>query len=429
MQIFGASFFESVSPWVVLYLLGGLLASIPLLIWGYLFYKKDPERKDVIILSFSAGVMSVVPIFLVIGAMGTSPLKFGSFELPGLNVYKMLGDAVSHGGFEKLTAYIAVSILCFFAMYIVVGLVIFLLDLISGEQSIKSFEKILGRSVEAPLLFITLGTLIGGVAFLFDWSLEKVLYMNLLVGAVEEFAKHLVLRFSDENKFKTVADAIEFSIMVALGFSFLENIIYFVDYTWLSCDAGAINSGVCTFNGEIGRYVRNIGSVSTMGIFLGRSIMSTLTHIVASGIFGYFYGLANFAPDELKSYALRPKSLFTKFMAGMHRLLHVKSETLLREEKLLEGAIAAMFFHGMYNFFVDPDTQIYFSKFFPPDSVLLRLSTIGVALIMLICGLTYIFILLSRPQNHIVWSNKRVLEKKKKLEEVEERLTKQLSNK
>lgn len=377
---------------------------VSLLLWGYLFYRQSPERKDLTILSFCAGVLSVVPIFTVLGTFGSSPIKLGDIHIPGLNLYTHIQTIANHGSFDRLLIYILVCIISFFAMYVIVGVIIFLLDVLSGEQSIRSFEKILSRSFEAPFIFVTLGVVMGLLAYAFDWSLNHVLWHSLMIGAVEEFAKHLVVRFADENKFRTINDAIEFSIIVALGFAFLENILYFVDRIWLApCSSMEIKAGECLFNPATGTYTHQVGYLLLPFIF--RSFFSTLAHIISSALFGYYYGLAVFANEEVKEYARRGNSLNFKFLSFLHRGLHLKANTLFREEKIVEGATFAMIFHGLYDFLLDDAV----TKLIGPQLMFVAIS------VLTFTGLMYVFHLFKLPENKVVFSSTSMLAEKTEL--------------
>ena len=385
------------------YLTGGLLSMVSLFIWGYIFLRKEPERKDLVILSFCAGVLSVIPIFIVLGMLGSSEIKIGNFTIPGLNIYTHIGEVAAAGGaWEKLGIYIFTSVLAFFAIYLLIAILIFILDILAGEQTLDSFEKILSRSLEAPLVFLFLGTVIGITAFLFDWSLNAVLMRSLMVGAVEEFAKHLVMRFSDENKFRNINDAIEFAILVALGFAFFENILYFVDKIWLApCTTQDITSGACLLDRQANKYVHDINVLLVP--FLFRSVFSTLTHIISSGMFGYFYGVAYFAADEIKDLAQRPKSMQSRILVFFNHILHFKSATLLREQKILQGAMFAMMYHGIFNFVLDTETNMYAQSH-------LGYTSMFIIVPLTLIGGGYLFYLFKRPENSIIWYKRRVLE-------------------
>lgn len=376
---------------------------VSLFVWGYIFLRKEPERKDLVILSFCAGVLSVIPIFVVLGMMGSSQIRIGNFTIPGLNIYTHISEVAAAGGtWEKLGIYIFTSVLAFFAIYLLIAVLIFILDILSGEQTLDSFEKILSKSLEAPLVFLFLGTVIGVIAFFFDWSLNAVLMRSLMVGAVEEFAKHLVMRFSDENKFRNINDAIEFSILVALGFAFFENILYFVDKIWLApCTSQDIASGACLFDRQANKYVHDINVLLIP--FLFRSVFSTLTHIISSGIFGYFYGVAYFAADEIKELAKQPQGFQAKMLVFFNHLLHLKSATLLREQKLVQGALFAMVYHGFFNFVLDTETNVFAQATFGSSSMFIIVP-------LTLMGGGYLFYLFKRPENSIIWYKRRVLE-------------------
>lgn len=376
---------------------------VSLLIWGYIFLKKEPERKDLVILSFCAGVLSVIPIFVVLGLLGNSQIKIGGLTIPGLNIYTHIENVAAAGAsFEKLGIYVLTSILAFFAIYLLIAVLIFILDILAGEQTLASFEKILSKSLEAPLIFLVLGTIIGLIAFAFDWSLNAVLMRSLMVGAVEEFAKHLVMRFSDENKFRNINDAIEFAILVALGFAFFENILYFVDKIWLApCTSQDIASGACLFDRQANKYVHEINVLLVP--FLFRSVFSTMTHIIASGIFGYFYGVAYFAADEIKELAKQQGGFQARMLVFLNHIFHFKSAFLLREQKLLQGALFAMLYHGIFNFVLDTETNLYIQQLIGRPSMFIIVP-------LTLAGGGYLFYLFKRPENSIIWYKRRVLE-------------------
>ncbi len=175
-----------------------LLACVPALIWGYIFYKKDPVYRPKAKQTFLLGMLAVVPILFY---------KWTWNYFPEINI------------FNYTNAY---------------------------QADIFAFT---------PYLYLPLGSLL---AFTF-------------VGVIEEYMKHLVVKKADQGFFRNIDDAIEFSIIAALGFSFVENILYFY-YIW-------VYQGL------------DILLVS----FVFRSIFSTFAHILFSGIYGYFYGIAYFA--------------------------------------------------------------------------------------------------------------------------------------
>ena len=100
---------------------------------------------------------------------------------------------------------------------------------------------------------------------------NTILGTILFLTIIEEYIKHLVVRFVDDKKIKDIDDAITLSIMVGLALSFTETIIY------------AIIAG-------------------DFGLMFYRAFLSLPVHLVASGIFGYYYGLAHFSKPLLEGF-------------------------------------------------------------------------------------------------------------------------------
>ena len=94
-----------------------------------------------------------------------------------------------------------------------------------------------------------------------------------LVGPIEEVSKYIVLRTTvyASHDFNQVFDGIVYGITVALGFSFVENILYFMDFYTSEPTLPFI-------------------------IFASlRGLLSTLGHVTFTGIMGYFLGVAKFS--------------------------------------------------------------------------------------------------------------------------------------
>ena len=145
----------------------------------------------------------------------------------------------------------------------------------------------------------------------------------VFVGALEEFFKHSIVKIMDDDKIQSVDDAIELSIIAALGFAFIENIMYFLN-------------------------IWNREGIDALFVpFVFRSVFSTFAHILFSGIFGYYYGVAHFAHPFLQAEEKKKKHPIIK---TMHRVLHMKKDTLYHEEKVMEGLVIAITLHAGFNF-------------------------------------------------------------------------------
>jgi RsiW-degrading membrane proteinase PrsW (M82 family) len=166
----------------------------------------------------------------------------------------------------------------------------------------------------------------GGLKSLFSNFILVSILAGLWVGFYEETAKMWIVKLTSKSFFRDIDDAIMLSIVVALGFSFVENILYFHSI-W---NNPAIEESMRWF------YVTF------------RSLGSMLLHIITSGIFGYYFGIACFAkPVLIDRLSQGKRFIFTKWI---HRILHLKSETVFREEKIFEGLIIAASIHATFDF-------------------------------------------------------------------------------
>lgn len=231
-----------------------LLASVPAYIWGYIFYKKQPEPRKWVALTFIMGIVSVVPIMAY---------KFSWQWFPSLNIF-LYTDAMRANLLANVSQ----------VAYLPVGVV---------------------------------------MAFMF-------------VGVLEEYMKNIVVRATDRNHLRTIDDAIEFCVIAALGFAFVENMMYFF-YIW-------------TFQGFDKLFLS----------FVFRAVFSTFAHLLFSGVYGYYYGIAHFADPILQEEIRENRHPLLKWF---HRVVHLKTSTLFAEEKMMEGLVFAILLHAGFNIFLE----------------------------------------------------------------------------
>ena len=148
----------------------------------------------------------------------------------------------------------------------------------------------------------------------------------MFVGIIEEVSKIFAVKLVDNKILKDVEDAISLSIIAALGFAFIENIIYFYNIS----------------------LVRGVHQLA--GPFIFRSLFSTFAHVMFSGIFGYYYGIAHFADPIYQEESRKNRHPIIKWM---HRHLHLKKEVLFRDEKIFEGLLIASLLHAFFNIFLE----------------------------------------------------------------------------
>ncbi len=158
----------------------------------------------------------------------------------------------------------------------------------------------------------------------------------MVVGILEEFTKSGVVRLIDKTKIgiQTINDAVKYSILAGLGFAFVENIVYFY---------------------QIWQQSANIGEFLFPIIF--RSIFTVCMHMVFSGIFGYFYGIAKFARPILETDLwLGESSWLVKWWA---KFMGTDEPGAFKEITLWKGLFIAMVMHAAFDF------ALQFNQFFP----------------------------------------------------------------
>ncbi len=146
------------------------------------------------------------------------------------------------------------------------------------------------------------------------------------VGMIEEYMKHLVVIKADQGFFRNIDDAIEFSIIAALGFAFFENILYF--YT------------IWNYQGHEALLVS----------FVFRGIFSTFAHVLFSGIYGYHYGLAYFAEPVWSDEVRKTRHPLT---SAFHSLLRMERSKVYAMEQRTLGLFLAVTLHALFNIFLE----------------------------------------------------------------------------
>ncbi len=295
-----------------------LMILFPVLLWMWVFQQQQREKRAYVALAFLAGMLSVLPIKLY-----ERYWDVVIYKLETLSLFSALADVVNFQSLPTLMAFIITSMIVALGLFLFVAIMMFFLEIISGDNTIATFRKKFRRIMEEPAFFVTVGIFIGLYAYFSTFSLHEKIYFFLIVGMLEEFVKHLVVRFSDEFKLRSVNDAIAFSIVVALGFAFVENILYFVQISQ--------NAFV---DQEL--YV----------LMMLRSVVSVSAHIIFSAIFGYFYGISQFSTRLYRKKVIEKRAFFINLI---HKIIHLKAKTVFHEEQLFLGLFCAMGLHAIFN--------------------------------------------------------------------------------
>ncbi len=282
--------------------------------WGWFFYKKEyhPQPLKVIIQSFIGGTFSMLPVF---------GYKFVyEHYLPRIAEYEIFQPLLKFFVLEGML-FFALNLITLSVILIILASLLSLILTFFKHQTLLNIYKALKNE---ELEFVTVSMMIGLLIF-GEGLIEKVSdisIINTIVGSllflviIEEYIKHLVVRFLDDKKIKEVTDAITFSVMVGLAFSAVETVIYAI----------------------------NLGDAS---IIVHRILLSMPIHIIASGIFGYYYGLAHFAkPIEI---AKHEEKTYRFKLKWLHKILTLNRSTVYEEEKMIEGLFFATLFHVTAN--------------------------------------------------------------------------------
>lgn len=229
--------------------------AIATFVWGWIFYKKEyhPQPYKVIAISFIAGLFAMIPVF---------GYKYVYVNLlPHLSEVRILHSLMSSAIFDGLLFF-------FLNMFIVVVILTSFTSLITltlTHFKHETLENIKGTIRDNEFEYVTMSSMIALLIFserlleeFFDVSIiHTTIGVIMFLAVIEEYVKHLMVRFIDDKKIKDVDDAITLSIVIGLAFSFIETIIY------------AINVG-------------------DMAIVLPRALLTMPIHVIASGIFGYY---------------------------------------------------------------------------------------------------------------------------------------------
>ncbi len=157
----------------------------------------------------------------------------------------------------------------------------------SGAAALGLFNGL----YEEPLNFLGVGLFLTMFIAVFHWfGLPVMTFSLIFLAFAEEYSKHLIVRFTDDDSIQSIDDAIEFSIIVGLAFAFAENVLLY--------------------------FPRLLAEGDTPTLLL-RSVLTVLMHAIASGIFGYFYGLAHFSVEESSTPPWRQGSCLSLVAPGL----------------------------------------------------------------------------------------------------------------
>lgn len=165
------------------------------------------------------------------------------------------------------------------------------------------------------------------------WKNYAILYSisSLIAPAcIEEIGKLFTLIQAERKKphLRNTSDAVFSMVFIAMGFAFLETILYLVT----SYKTGA-----------------SIEELTRLAVF--RSVLSTISHMVFSGIVGFFYGRAIFAGFTIIDHGGITR--FNKILKWVKKLRYIpisSIKTLYKTKLMVTGFWSAILLHIAYNY-------------------------------------------------------------------------------
>lgn len=258
---------------ILLYFFLFIFTLFPILIWWYVFSYVDDNvvnRKRFLLWVF-AWALSVFPILYLDDFINKFNLKY-------LNIFYYISN---------ISDFFSVWSLAFSLSFFIIFILIISFLFWGFIHKFKNIFSIYFKHILVFLIFIVfLSLIVYFLWFIFDkfslsvnsneyfWdivfnSFKLVFFYYLLVSFIEETSKHFNFMQSSVFDIKDVRTGVLYSIFVALGFSLIENILYFYSVyssSWFSYD-----------------FLR---------IYFFRSVFSVIVHITCSSIIAYYFSKA-----------------------------------------------------------------------------------------------------------------------------------------
>lgn len=297
-----------------------MLALIPSIIWIKVFNAEHHESKTSIILSFIAGATSTIPIFFY-------QHLFLSDQLVNLIFFKV--DFVNfQGNISELFGYPSLShmtqSLHSGSMAAGIGLFFVFMGVGAMEEVVK--QAVVNKKAEKFLLIFAVAA-----AVLSIYSDPSQANIATVVASLIFYFIFISIMLK-KITFRSVDDVIEIGIIAALGFSFMENIHYFMG-KW-----GVISTGAFTMFVVI------------------RVTVVTIVHVLCSGVMAYHIGLAHFAGPVLKEEIREGRKLVIPNL--IHKLFDIPEEEAFYYEQMILGIVYAILLHALYDFVMQLQFQV-----------------------------------------------------------------------
>ena len=260
---------------VFFYLILVLISFIPIIIWGYLFSYLDDSNlnRSRFFLWIFAWWISVFPILYM-------PDILKEIDIGFLNIFDFVSNITWIFSIFSL-------IISLFLVFLILSFIPFLIfNLKFSFTKVKEYIKTIFIFMIWIVLLWFVFYFLYLLSFLFPFlntqinyqisfwdvlfnSILLVIFYYFLISFIEEISKFFCFKYSSSFSITSVKVWVLYAIFVALGFSFIENILYFknlyINY-WLSSEL--------------------------ISSFFFRNIFSVVLHVFCSSIFAYYFSYA-----------------------------------------------------------------------------------------------------------------------------------------
>ncbi len=251
----------------------GFVSLIPIVIWGYIFSYIDSSElsRKRFVVGLIGWAISVVPILFLDKLL----------ESPGFSFLNI---------FEKVTQSSSLS----WAFQFSLSLILFLFIIawiafmaISWTDKSKKMLRIYVKNIvifSGFILILTLFILLFSVIWIgtgtiqnssqfweiiFD-TIKLIIFYYILIAFIEEASKHFNFLQSSVLHIKNIQQWVLYAIFVALGFAFIENVLYLYN-----------------------QYSQTGLSMELSSTYFYRSVFSVMLHVLCSAIVWYFFSKAH----------------------------------------------------------------------------------------------------------------------------------------
>jgi len=252
-----------------------LISFIPVVFWAYIFSSLNEEKvskKKFIIWIFS-GIISVAPILYMDKIIDIIKINNLDFFSKASNIWNFL---------SSINFWFSLSLFLLLVIFIS-----FILQKIIRKNKwlfmayLKNFILFVFFIIIISLVFYFINLFSEGFSYLnnsldhwkniYFWNtvfntIKLIIFYYVLVAFIEEASKHFNFVWVSILDIKKVEDWVLYSIFVALGFSFIENILYLHNLF--------VNSWI---------------SFELTKLYFFRSIFSIMVHVFCSSVISYFF--------------------------------------------------------------------------------------------------------------------------------------------